>query len=210
MSILLQGIYWGLLLAILVGPLLVALIQASLEQGTRAGLMVALGIWVSDFLFIVTAYYGFRYIEEIAETDGFQLTVGIVGAIVLLITGVITLKTPPPALDNKHHLLKGTTGSWGLWSKGFLINTINPFTVAFWLTAMNEVILARDYDSSQSALFFGGLLGTILFTDSLKISLSHVIRHRLTPRHLWWVRRLAGFALIVFAFALVGRVWLAL
>lgn len=207
MSILLQGIYWGLLLAILVGPLLVALIQASLEQGTKAGLMVGLGIWISDFSFILSVYYGFRYIDQWVKWDGFQLSVGAMGAVVLLITGIITLVTVPPALDDKNHLLKGTSGSWGLLSKGFLINTVNPFTVIFWITVMNGVILEKDFDGAQSFLFFCGLLGTIIFTDSLKIFLAHKIRHRLTSRHLWWVRRVAGIALVVFAFLLLGRVW---
>lgn len=207
MTILAQGIYWGLLLAILVGPLLVALIQASLEQGTKAGLMVGLGIWVSDLSFILAVYFGFRYIDQWVQWDGFQLSVGAVGAVILLITGIITLITVPPKLDNENHLLKGTSGSWGLWSKGFLINTVNPFTVIFWITVMNAVILEKNFDGTQSTLFFSGLLGTIIFTDSLKIILAHKIRHRLTARHLWWVRRVAGIALIVFAFLLIARVW---
>ena len=209
MAIFLQGVYWGLLLAILVGPLLVALIQASLEQGTKAGLMVGLGIWISDLIFILTVYFGFRFIDKISKADHFELSVGLVGALVLLITGIATLLTPPPALDNPDHLLKDTRGSWALWSKGFLINTINPFTVIFWITAMSTVILERNYDGEQSALFFGGLFGMIVFADATKIFLAHKIRHRLTPRHLWWVRRVAGLALIVFAFVLVARSWLS-
>lgn len=209
MAIFLQGIYWGLLLAILVGPLLVALIQASLEQGTKAGLMVGLGIWVSDLVFILSVYFGFRFIEKISEADSFELGVGLVGALILLITGITTLLTPPPSFDNPDHLLKSTRGSWALWSKGFLINTVNPFTVIFWITAMSTVVLERDYDGLESLLFFGGLFGMIVFSDSLKIFLAHKIRHRLTPKHLWWVRRVAGIALVVFAFVLVARSWLS-
>ena len=149
MAIFLQGVYWGLLLAILVGPLLVALIQASLEQGTKAGLMVGLGIWISDLIFIFTVYFGFRFIDKISKADHFELSVGLVGALVLLITGIATLLTPPPALDNPDHLLKDTRGSWALWSKGFLINTINPFTAIFSITAMPTVILERNYDGEQ-------------------------------------------------------------
>ena len=71
---------------------------------------------------------------------------------------------------------------------------------------MSGVVLAKNYDGAQSILFFGGLLGTIVFTDSVKIVLAHKIRHKLTARHLWWVRRVSGFALLAFAIALVLRV----
>lgn len=206
MSILLQGIYAGLLLAILVGPLLVALIQASLEQGTKAGLAVGFGIWFSDLLFILSVYFGVRYVDQLVQWDGFEQILGAAGAIVLAVTGMATLLTPPPALNNPDHLLKGIKGYSSLFTKGFLINTINPFTVIFWLTIMSGVVLTKDYDGWQSTLFFGGLLGTIVFTDSVKIVLAHKIRHKLTARHLWWVRRVSGFALLIFAMVLVVRV----
>lgn len=206
MSIFLQGVYWGVLLAILVGPLLVALIQASLEQGTKAGIAVGLGIWVSDLLFILTVYFGISYVSAWIELDHFEVTLGLAGAAVLLGTGVLTLLTQPPRLDDPDHLLKNTKGPLALWFKGFLINTINPFTVFFWASVMTTVVLEREYDGHQASLFFGGILAMIVFTDSLKVFLAKKIRHKLTSRHLWWVRRISGIALIVFAGVLAVRV----
>lgn len=206
MSIFTEGIYWGVLLAILVGPLLVALIQASLEQGTKAGVMVGLGIWISDLLFIFTVYFGIRYVNQWVAWDGFELTLGLVGALVLLVTGIGTLLTPPPRLDDPDHLLKNTRGPLALWTKGFLINTVNPFTVFFWASVMTGVVLKKEYDGQEASLFFAGILGTIVFTDSLKVFLAKKIRHKLTARHLWWIRRVAGIALVVFAGVLAVRV----
>lgn len=202
-----EGIYYGILLAILVGPLLVALIQASLEQGTRAGLAVGFGIWFSDLAFVLVVYFGFREVQTLTEWDGFYQSVGVVGAVILFITGMATLMTPPPDLDQKDHLLKNTKGNLALFTKGFLINTINPFTVVFWVTVMMTVVVEQGYTSSTAALFFGGLLGTIVATDSAKIILAKKIRHRLTPKHLWWVRRVAGIALVIFGLVLTVRVF---
>ena len=205
MSIFLQGVYWGVLLAILVGPLLVALIQASLEQGTKAGIAVGLGIWISDLLFVLTVYFGISYVSAWIELDNFEVTLGLAGAAVLLGTGILTLLTQPPRLDDPDHLLKNTKGPLALWLKGFLINTINPFTVFFWASVMTTVVLEREYDGRQASLFFGGILAMIVFTDSLKVFLAKKIRHKLTSRHLWWVRRISGIALIVFAGVLAVR-----
>lgn len=204
-----QGIQLGFLLAILVGPLLVALIQASLEEGTRAGFLVALGIWVSDLLFVVAVYFGVNYVAEITAWTHFKLVVGLVGALVLLATGIMTLLTPPPPLvatlqcsTTKHKVRAPFT----LWSKGFLINTVNPFTVFFWVSVMMGVVLEKDYGAGQATLLFGGILGVIVFTDSLKVVLAKRFRHRLQQKHVVLVRKIAGIALIAFAIILAGRV----
>ncbi|MEM1214479.1 MAG: LysE family translocator [Bacteroidota bacterium] len=203
---LLLGIQAGIFLAILVGPLLVALIQASLEQGTRAGLAVGLGIWFSDLVCILAVYFGVQQVQQLTEWDGFYQSVGGVGAGILLVTGIATLLTPPPDLDQKDHLLKHTKGSWALFTKGFLINTVNPFTIVFWVTVMMTIVVEKGYSASAATLFFGGILGTIVTTDSLKIVLAKKIRHRLTARHLWWVRRVAGATLVIFGVVLLLRV----
>ena len=206
MSILLQGIYAGLLLAILVGPLVVALVQASLEQGTKAGIMVGLGIWISDLSFIVTVYFGMSYIDQLIKWPYFELTVGIVGSLVLLGAGIGTLMTKAVQLDGSQKVLDGAKGAMALLTKGFLINTVNPFTFFFWIAIMTGVVLENNYDISQAGIYFTGIIGTIIFTDSLKIFLAKKIRHRLTSRHLWWVRRVAGVMLVLFAIVLAIRV----
>ena len=80
-SYLLKGIMLGLLLSILVGPILFALIQAGIERGFRAGAMIGLGIWISDLLFILFAYFGISYLLDILEWDWFELTLGIAGVL---------------------------------------------------------------------------------------------------------------------------------
>lgn len=206
MAVLGQGIYAGLLLALLVGPLLVALLQASLERGTRAAMMVALGIWMSDLLFILAVYFGVSQLYKIVAWSGFEFGLGLVGAVVLAIVGITTLVTPPPSLTADSSLLAGAKDHTALLLKGFLINTLNPFTVFFWVTIMTGVVLKNSYDATHAALYFSGILGTIIVTDSLKVFLAKKIRHKLTPNHLWWVRRVAGIALLLFALALVVRV----
>ena len=47
-----SGILLGLTLSILTGPILFTIIQTSIEEGFRAGITVASGIWISDLLFI--------------------------------------------------------------------------------------------------------------------------------------------------------------
>jgi threonine/homoserine/homoserine lactone efflux protein len=197
------GIKYGLFLTILVGPLVFALVQAGVERGFRAGAMIGLGIWVSDLIFILAVYYGFTTISSVVEWPYFELTVGLAGGIILIATGIITLLTKTPDI-NQIKRIRGTY--FALWVKGFLINTLNPFTVFFWVLVMTTVVAENGYSPRQSSFYFGGILGTIILTDSLKVLLAKKLRHYLEVHHLVWVRRITGIALIIFGLVLIGRV----
>ncbi len=203
MDALFTGIKYGLFLTILVGPLVFALVQAAVERGFRAGAMIGLGIWISDLLFILGVYYGFNHLKAITEWTYFELTVGIAGGIILITTGIITLAGKTPDINEQ----KKITGTYlALWVKGFLINTLNPFTVFFWVLVMTTVVADNNYSELESSLYFGGILGTIIVTDSLKVLMAKKLRHYLEVHHLIWVRRITGIALIIFGIVLIGRV----
>ena len=207
MELFIQGIIWGLGLAILVGPLLFALIQESIERGWVAGLMVGLGIWVSDALFIAAVYFGMNSILEITNWSGFELTLGIAGCIILLVVGFGTIFGKPPEFNMEEKNKGQQAKSYGaLWLKGFLINTINPFTFVFWFTVTPTVILKAEADEFGMISFYAGILGTILFTDSLKIFLAKLIRKKLQPKHILKMRKISGSALVIFGIILLVRV----
>ncbi|MEM9918516.1 MAG: LysE family translocator [Bacteroidota bacterium] len=204
MSLLLEGIGWGIFLSILVGPILFILIQTALERGARAGLMVGLGIWISDIFFVISAYLGIAYVLKVNELDGFRLWLGCIGGVVLVAVGLSTMLLKPPAPEDSK--IKLASSYLALFTKGFLINTLNPFTFFFWLTITGAVIAERKLGKADSFLFYSGILGTIIFTDSLKIVLAKAIRKKLKPHYILWVRRIAGAALVVFGIVLILRV----
>ena len=208
MHLIFDGIKLGLILAILVGPIFFALIQAGVEQGIRAGAMVGLGIWVSDVLFIFGAYFGVSYVTRLVESPEFALYLGIAGSITLTLFGLGALLTAPKA-GGKPQWTKNTfraSSYFSLWMKGFLINTINPFTSFFWIGVTTTMVIDGGLDSREAILFFGSIFGTIVFTDFSKVVLSKRIRRVLKPIHLLWLRRISGGALIVFALVLLARV----
>jgi threonine/homoserine/homoserine lactone efflux protein len=187
----------------MVGPILFALIQAGIERGFRAGAMIGFGIWISDLIFILFAYFGISYLLNILEWKGFELTLGIAGGFVLILTGIITILSKPPEIGRP----SGVSGSYfALWLKGFLINTVNPFTVFFWATVMTTIVAKDNLDGQNAMFFFGGILGTIILTDSLKVLLAKAIRRWLKPKHILWTRRISGIALVVFGIVLMVRV----
>lgn len=202
-----EGLYFGLILCFLLGPIFFALIQAGIEQGFRAGLVIGFGVWISDFLFIVTVYWGISYISAITAWEGFALTLGIAGGIILVAVGLGTLLTAPPNIHTSKDVLAQSSISYvGLWIKGFLINTINPFTFFFWISVSTTVVVKDSFDSSAALSFFSGILLMIVLTDILKVALAKVIRKYLKQIHVIWLRRITGIALLLFGIGLMLRV----
>ena len=206
MEFLQQGIYWGGILALLTGPILFALIQTGIERGIRLGTTMGLGIWISDLLFILVVYFGAKSIGGLESNASFKLYVGIIGGLVLLGFGLFTFLTPPKiAQDQK---ITASTYS-GYFLQGFLINTINPFTIIFWISITSTEIIAVNASDFQAFWFYTGILGTIILSDFLKVVLSKKIRPYLKPHYLVRLRKGVGLGLIAFGIALIVRVVVA-
>jgi threonine/homoserine/homoserine lactone efflux protein len=206
-----NGMLLGVMLSILVGPLLLTLVQVSLEQGARAGLTVGAGIWFSDFLFIFLSYFGVSKVADLIEWSGFEPLVGTIGGLVLLLFGAGMFLTAGRESSEARQAPAGVryTSYGSLWLTGFLINTVNPFTVFFW-AGVAGTLLASDGDTELRAnWFYGGLMGVVMTTDSAKVVLAKLVRRWLKPLYIRRSRRVAGAILFVFGLVMIGRVLIA-
>ncbi len=217
-----QGIILGLSLSILVGPLLFAIVEASLDRGFRAGLALASGIWLSDLLYMLIVYRWVDALIWLAEQPRFQLWAGVAGSVVLLTFGSLILMkqaaaTSVPAADRLLDVLDGpeppgVDHNWRRWGypglllRGFLLNTINPFTVFFWLGLASAFVISNRLTPAEVLTFFGGMLFALVITDTLKAYAAKRIRHLLQQRHLRRLQRGIGVALLVSGLALMARV----
>lgn len=206
MSPLFEGIQFGLVLAIMTGPIFFTLLQVGVEEGLGAGIMVGAGIWISDILFILLTTLGLSAMMEAANNENFQLYTGLAGGIILMVFGLATMLNKPAKLDFEAKKPSRYSSWFSLWMKGFLINTVNPFTVLFWVGIASTIIVKNALSVQESSLFFGGIMITIIITDFLKVFLAKRIRKFLEVKHVLWLRRISGAALIAFGVVLIGRV----
>ncbi len=204
-----NGILVGLALSILVGPILFSIIQRSIEQGVKAGLWVAFGIWISDVLFIVGIMFGVTHISKLIESPLFEPVLGVLGGFVLVGIGAgMFISKPAEKMEEEDEGIESLSSQWRLWLEGFLLNTINPFSVIFWTGLITTRSVNTDLFSTNSYLFFGAVLGTIIFTDSLKVFLAEKIRTRLKPHHILQMRKFSGAILFIFGIVMMIRVTL--
>ena len=206
MELLWNGIKLGLVLSVLTGPIVFTLLQTSIEEGFRAGAMVASGIWASDLIFVAITYFGVTYVSELAKWDGLEFWLSIAGGIILLVVGAGMLLVKPPSVEHfEQRKALRFSSRLSLWTKGFLINTVNPFTFFFWLGVSGMLFTEKALQPEQAQLFYGGLFGTIIFTDCTKVGLAKFIRRWLKPQNILLIRKIAGVTLLVFGIVLFVR-----
>ena len=191
----------GLGLSVLLGPIFIVLIQSTLENGRKAGFIAASGIWISDILFIALSINFVKKISPYVYSDAFSLYVGLIGAAVLIGVGVVTFFKKGEIQFGDSTV--GRKGILNYWMKGFMVNTINPFTVIFWLSLITSDVSNNNLNATKTWLFTGSILAVIILTDSLKVLLAKVIRNKINERTLTLINRIAGVALILFGVALL-------
>lgn len=201
-----EGIRAGLLLALLVGPLVVLLLQLSLRRGTLASFSAALGIWLSDALFISATHYGMGGLDAILDHTYFTEIVGTLGGITLVTIAVVMWMRQPPDLSGDREI-PTKRGLFGALLQGFAVNTFNPFTVFFWSAFTLTQVHDRDLAEPQAWAIYGGILATIIITDSAKVLGARKLRDLLKPRIVLRIQRLGALALGTFGIILAARVW---
>lgn len=167
----LEGSTYGLFLAILVGPLLMTLVNTSIKSGYQKGLAVASGIWISDLIFILILFNLSKEFSALL-TEGVLKVMALLSGITFIAVGInYIVKTKS---SNEAGYKVPDTFIWQT-IKGFMINTINPFTFVFWTTLSAKNVLFKKYDSSEGLAFFSSILAVIIITDTLKVLLADKI-----------------------------------
>lgn len=195
MDVIVNGILLGLLLSILIGPVFFSLLQTSIEKGFRAGVWMALGIMLSDALYISIAYLG---ISQLMEQDSFRIFLGMAGGVIMLIFGISSiLKSPKIRSALEHENIKNNV--FRLISKGFLLNGINPSVLIFWIGVVSMVGVNYDYGKNDALIFFSCIIATVFITDVFKAFLATKLRSILTVRFMNITNKVVGLALCVFS-----------
>ena len=201
LAIFLEGVVFGLILTIMLGPIFIALTQTGIDKGARAGITVGLGVWSSDLLVILFSYLFISQVDALVQDEVFKYWMGLVGGFILITFGiVIFLKKTKSIKEGGSFTVKNY---FGFWMKGFLVNTVNPFTFIFWLGVISTKVIGINMNDTQAFVFISAIMLTIIITDTIKVLGAKAIRGRLESDHIQRISRVAGAALVVFGIVLL-------
>jgi threonine/homoserine/homoserine lactone efflux protein len=198
MEVVINGVLFGLLLCILIGPVFFALIQNAIEKGFYAGFFMAVGIALSDAFYIVVTYLG---ISQLTNNQLFNQWLGGLGGLIMLGFGVFYLQKGAPAKELKE-MHQERTKWFQQITKGFMLNGVNPFVLFFWIGIVSEVTVELKYKQPQAILFFTVLVATVFLVDILKSYFAVKLSQIITPKFIKRMNKVVGIALILFSIRL--------
>lgn len=200
----LEALGIGLSLALIVGPLLITIMDATVNHGSKAGYMVALGIWISDVIIAGMSLFFIYELEPFIHAYETKMSLGIAGAIILIALGISTWRRQHAA-ERQIVINKRLQKRNFVW-RGFLVNTVNPFTFIFWIGMVMTYMVGRHLPLPEVAAVLGVILLVIVITDSAKVELSYRLSHMLEEHLLGRFNLVISVLLIVFGCLLAARV----
>ena len=198
-ELLLRGILLGLAVAAPVGPIGMLCIQRCLAGGFWAGFSGGVGTAVADAVYAALAAAGFAALADLTGPAQAWLRWG--GAIVIAWLGW-RAATTRPATDAASAPL--AAGPLRLLGVTFLLTISNPTTILSFAALFAALGLAADAPLHASAAAVAGVFaGSLLWWAALSGAVS-ILRQRISDESRHWINRIAGYALIAFAVALVA------
>ncbi|MEO9020819.1 MAG: LysE family transporter [Ginsengibacter sp.] len=195
----LKGLAMGLLLVISVGPVIFTVIKQSINNGRAGGFSFVIGVWVSDFLLVVLSNLFSELVTMILD---FKMQIGIAGSAFLIAMGVYYLffKKVQIHPDEITIQLKSSDHA-RIALQGFLLNTLNPAVIAFWLTAATAI--AVSHSIRDRIIIFATALIMNMTADVIKVTLAGKLRKKLTIKNIRLVNRVSGLILFIFGTVLL-------
>lgn len=199
--IILNGVKFGLVLALLIGPVFFTIIQTSVEKGFWNGVLVATGVSLSDIFYVVICYLG---MAQVLEDTEFRMYLAYIGGTILILFGLYHLLVKSRRGIHK----KITTGNeknlFRYILKGFIINGLSPMVPVFWIGVISIASLDMGYSGGFTLIIFlTSLLATVLITDVAKAYLADKLRSLVTARFMTFMNVTLGVLLIVFGGRLI-------
>jgi len=196
----LKGLAMGLLLVISVGPVIFTVIKQSINNGRAGGFSFVIGVWVSDFLLVVLSNL---FSELVSTVMDFKMQIGIAGSAFLMGMGIFYIffkkvrihpedLAMPPLKSSDHAKIV---------LQGFLLNTLNPAVIAFWLTAATAI--AVSHSVRDRIIIFATALILNMSADVVKVSLAGKLRKKLTIKNIRLINKISGLILVVFGTVLL-------
>jgi len=190
------GLFTGLVLSLMLGPVFFCLVQNSIVNGFKSGISIAAGVIISDIILIVVSYYSANLFPAGGNTE---MMVRIGGAMLLLVMGIGNVSKKKnvlfPEVSSKNPLLLG--------SKGFMLNILNPANYISWLAVAASITNVLYFSNTDRWIFYVGALGSIFGMELLISYGASWIKKFISAVFLRRLDIVLGIVFIVFSMLLI-------
>ena len=188
-----------------VGPVIFTILKQSINNGHKGGFSFVGGVWLSDILLVIIAN---MFSTLVMQALHFKATIAYIGAAFVLGMGIYYVFFKKVVVADENKVVAITFGKKAFtrsFMSGFIINTLNPSVMLFWL--INATAFAATHTVVERSILFGTCLLVNIIADVVKVLLAAKVRHSLTPHNIKMINKVSGTILIGFAVAIVYGVY---
>ena len=191
-----KGLLMGMGMSLMLGTVFFSLIQTSIQHGWRKGILIALGVVVSDIIFISLAVFGISFISK----DSGNIWMEVAALVVLLFLGISLIS----GKETKIVYPKTRFGKALIYfTNGFLLNGTNPVNFFFWVGLAGMGRTSWGYSTEMLVVFFAGCLSSIFLMELLIAYLADKIKRFLNEKVMLWINRVTGIIFLLAALAIL-------
>lgn len=188
----LDGLKFGMILQLAVGPMCLMVFNTAKNVGFLVSLTLVLAIALVDAFYIVLASLG---ISKILDKPKVKKVFKIIGSLVLIVFGINIILNVfniniIPGLNLKPN-------SSNIFIQGLVLTLSNPITIVFWGSILTTKIIEDNLNKKELAIFSIGLVSsTIIFLTF--VSVLGTILSNFIPENISNVLNIVVGILIVF------------
>jgi threonine/homoserine/homoserine lactone efflux protein len=191
-----QGLGFGFVLQISVGPVCIAVLHKAIDQGFRHAFAMSWGAALVDALYIAFSVVG---VSALLQLQSARIIIGLGGAVLLLLFGLRYLR----ARAGKTRIQQRSESPLGSFAYGVVLTLTNPLTVLFWAGVLGAMMSTHIFGGTLGIFYFatGCVTATLLFLTAVALA-GHFLEPLLTPRRSLWLNRAMGLFMIGFGLKL--------
>ncbi len=207
----LKGLAISLLLIFSVGPVIFSVIKQSVNHGKRGGFSFVAGVWFSDIIWVVLSM---SFSEAVKTLLDFKIPIGIAGCSFLIGMGIYFMfikKVNPRVLQQKIEIAGDVitpsghkTNYFAIFTSGFLINTLNPAVISFWV--LIAASLASIYSFNHQLVVFATCVAINMLADVGKVFGAGYLGKNLSDRNIMLINRISGLLYLIFGLVILSGI----
>ncbi|MBB6005476.1 LysE family translocator [Arcicella rosea] len=185
------GFLYGFLLCFTFGPAFFRLIQTSIDNGFKRGLLIAGGVTVADAILMFCAVFGTSFLPKFQY---FNLGIALVGSSILFILGFNSLFKQQTQLVYP----KSKFGSFLYYfTSGILLNLLNPSNYIAVFATSTYLSNVEGFSINETIVFFIASLFATMLAESLIAFYAQKMKSVLTAKILKRINQVAGIIFII-------------
>ena len=195
-----KGYVTGLILSLSFGAGFFSLLHTSISKGYKKGLLIALGMLLSDLFFVALCVFAASFVSE--QLQKLDTEIRVMGFVALITLGIITYRK---RASDPNQIQTDTSGNLIYIMKGIMLNSINPLTLLFWL-GLAAFVKSSLPTLFEVVLFFSITLGAMFFHQFIICYSANKVKHLLSAKMQQLLNHIIGIVFIVVAFAMLWPV----